>query len=38
MLTTGLDDDQDSDGEKIEESIEGGEDGRTHARDFERAS
>ena len=37
-LTTGLDDHRDPDGEKIEEGIEGGEDGRTHARDFERAS
>ncbi len=36
--TTGLDDHRDPDGEKIEEGIEGGEDGRTHARDFERAS
>jgi len=35
--TTGLDDHRDPDGEKIEEGIEGGEDGRTHAREFERA-
>jgi hypothetical protein len=37
MLTTRLDDHHDPNGEKIEEGIEGGEDGRTHARGFERA-
>ncbi len=36
--TTGLDDHCNPDGEKIKEGIEGGEDGRTHARDYERAS
>ncbi len=36
--TTGPDDHRDPDGGKIEEGIEGGEDGRTHARDFKRAS
>ena len=40
MPTIGLEDHRDPDAEKIEEGIEGGEDGRTHAhaRDFERAS
>jgi hypothetical protein len=33
----GLDDHRDPDGEKIEEGIEGGEDGCTHACNFERA-
>jgi hypothetical protein len=33
----GLDNHHKPYGEKIEEGIEGGEDGRTHARDFERA-
>jgi hypothetical protein len=35
---TGLNDHYNPDGEKIEEGTEGGEGGRTHARDFERAS
>jgi hypothetical protein len=34
----GLDNHRNPDGEIIEEGIEGGEDGRTHARGFERAS
>jgi hypothetical protein len=38
MLTTGLDDHRKSNREKIEEGIEGGEDGRTHTHGFERAS
>ncbi len=36
--TTGLDDHCNPDGEKNREGIEGGEDGHTHARNFERAS
>ncbi len=36
--TTGLDDHCNPDEEKNEEGIEGGEDGRTHAHDFKRAS
>jgi hypothetical protein len=36
--TTGLDDNRDPDGEKIEQGIEGGEDGRTHAPNFKWAS
>ncbi len=34
---TGLDNHRDPNGEKIKESIEGGEDGRMHARNFKRA-
>ncbi len=34
---TGLEDHRNPDGGKIKEGIEGGEDGCTHARDFERA-
>jgi hypothetical protein len=38
MLTTGLDDHRNPNGKKLKEGIEGGEDGRTHTRDFKRAS
>jgi hypothetical protein len=37
-LTTGLDDHHDPDGGKIEEGIEGGQDGCMHAYDFKQAS
>jgi hypothetical protein len=38
MPTTGLEDHHDPDVGKIEEGIEGGEDGHMHARDFERTT
>jgi hypothetical protein len=38
MPTTGLDNHCNPDAEKIKEGIKGGEDGRTHARDFKQAS
>jgi hypothetical protein len=38
MPMTGLDNHRDPDGEKIEDGIEGGEDERTHAHNFEQVS